>query len=356
MRTILSLALALFLAGCGKPITSSSEPNTSSFKNALQYDGVSESILLDLPTSFNFDLLPLEGRVTPKGKYWSGDSWRFTQGSINLRWNAGLREGFNYFSPTRREALTMPSEKIKALSPSEKYDLYMGRYDFPLRWEVDWIARSGTADWEGICHGWAGATINHPEPSPKTLVNPDGVEVYFGSADIKALVSYAYSKVLIRDEESLGKRCEKDTNSNDVFDEDYCDDDLSPMSFHAVLANYLGLRGRSVIADIDRYREVWNHPVIQFNSVIEKTTRTALGRTLQIRTKITYLDVVDKNSWEKHPPLYSYMTMKYELVLDQKGNITNGKWLSRERPDFLWTVRPVEKFDGYLSGINDLLK
>lgn len=353
---ILSLALAFVLCSCGKPITSS-DFETSTFKNALGYDGVSESILLDLSMSLNFDLLPLEGKVTSNGKYWSGDSWRFNQGSINMRWNTKEKEGFKYFSPTRREVITMPPELMKQLSPSEKYDLYMGRYDFPLRWEVDWMARTGSEDWEGLCHGWAGATINHPEPESKTLINPDGVPVYFGSSDIKALLSYAYSKVLIRDEESLGKRCEKDNiNGNTSTDEDYCDDDLSPVSFHAVLTNYLGLRGRSVIADIDRFKEVWNHPIVKYESVIERTTRSATGRTLQLRTKITYLDVVNKNSWEKHSPLHSFMTMKYELQLDQKGNITGGKWLSRERPDFFWTIKKVEKFDGYLSGISDLLK
>lgn len=344
--------LLLVLCGCGKPITGQ---EVTSWKSSLQYDGISESILLDISMSQNFDLLPLSGEVRKNGKYWSGDSWRLQQGSINKRWNTETKEGFHYFSPTRREALTMPEELMRQLSPSEKYDIYMGRYDFPLRWEVDYGARLATEGWEGLCHGWAGATINHPEPMAKTLMNPDGVPVYFGSSDIKALLSYAYSKVLIKEGQTIGKRCDENPQLlND--EEDRCNDDLSPMSFHVVVANYIGLRGRSVIADIDRYREVWNHPVTAYESKIEKQYKVSGGRKVQVKTKITYLDVMEKNSWDPHPSLYSYMTMKYELDLDTKGNIIGGKWLSRERPDFLWVVSKQEQFEGYLSGIKDLLK
>lgn len=240
---------------------------------------------------------------------------------------------------------------MKELSPAEKYDLYMGRYDYPLKWEVDFFARGGTADWEGICHGWAGASIHHEEPNPKVVKNPDGIEIHFGSSDIKALLSYAYSKVLISINESIGKRCETEDEI-----EDKCNNDLEAHIFHVVLANKLGLRAQTVIADMDRYKEVWNHPLIKYESKIEKYVSITAGRKAIVKTKLTYLDVVEKNSWTPHPPVISYMTTRYELHLDEKGNILSGKWLSRERPDFLWVVQKQYKFDGYLDGVLNLVE
>lgn len=175
-------ALLLLLSSCGKPI----EEEKTRKEVSTYVSGVSENILLETSMSYNFDLLPLEGKVRGSGRYWSGSSWRSSQGSINLRWNTPSKEGFGHKSPTRREVFTYPIKKMKELSPAEKYDLYMGRYDYPLKWEVDFFARGGTADWEGICHGWAGASIHHEEPNPKVVKNPDGIEIHFGSSDIKA--------------------------------------------------------------------------------------------------------------------------------------------------------------------------
>lgn len=348
MKNLIFISLFI-ICGCGKPITESKE--TARYISAL-HEGISTEILLDRTMSLNFDYLPLKGELRKKDRFWSGDSWRLNRGAINLRWNSPEKEGFDYLSPGPREAYTYPKAMLERLSPAEKYDLYMGRYDYPLRWEVDSLARMGSQSWEGLCHGWAGATVNHPEPSPKIMTNPDGVEIPFGSSDIKALLSYAYSKVLIKDEESLGKRCEED---NALLSEN-CDDDLSALSFHVVVSNKIGLRSQTLIADMDRYKEVWNHPILSYESTIEKMVSAPHGRTAVIRTKLIYLDVVEKNSWEKHPSVKSRMTVKYELKIDKAGNIIDGRWLTRERPDFLWTIEGREKFEGYLGGVMDLLK
>lgn len=313
--------------------------------------GVSEEIILDMKMSLNFDLLPLSGETRDKERFWSGDSWRLSRGAINYRWNSPKEEGFNYLSPTRRQILDMPIEEIKKLSPSEKYDLLMGRYDYPLKMEVDWLARAGFESWEGICHGWAGATLNHEEPVAKILENPDGVKIPFGVSDIKGILSYAYSKMLIGDGQAAGKRCD----ANEMGNEN-CDNDLSPLAFHAVLTNKLGLRGESFIADIDRFKEVWNHPLISFDSKVVSMRATKTGRVAVISTRLSYIDVVERNAWISLPDVISYMTVKYELELDRRGNMIGSKWISRERPDFLWTVTRPEEFSGYLSEVKTLLK
>lgn len=338
----------LLVVGCGKPITEGSGKNK--YQNAL-LSGVSEEILLDTSMSLNFDLLPLKGEVRREGKLWSGDSWRLKYGAINYRWNAKVKEGFTYLSPGPREILTLPKQKIKELSPAEKFDLYLGNYDYPFRWEVDTLARSGTAEWEGLCHGWAGASLNHSEPAPKTVVNPDGIEIYFGSADIKALLTYAYSKVLIDDHDSLGRRCDE------IGDDDNCNNDLTALSFHAVVTNKLGLRGKSIILDVDRGREVWNHPIVSYESTIHSMKSTKKGRTAIISTKIKYVDVVEKNSWEKgDADMMSYLTVKYRIDMDEYSNMIDSQWLSYERPDFLWTVKEQTEFTGSLSKLMNLIK
>lgn len=337
----------LLLAGCGKPITETKA--TQNTETNPYMGGVSENMLFDIKMSLNFNLLPLKGKVLNKERLWSGDAWAFNKGSINHRWNAAEKTGFDYKSPSSREVIAYPTDRLKELSPSEKYDIYMGRYDYPLKMEVDWMARAGKMDWEGLCHGWAGASLNHSEPAPVTVTNPDGIVVHFGSADVKALLTYAYSKINIRQEDSLGKRCEYYS----LIEEDFCDDDLSALTFHAVLTNKLGLYGQSFIADMDRYKEVWNHPILSYESKIDKRERNKVSVT----TKVTYVDITEKNDWEKGAKqMVSYLTVKYELDLDANGNMINGRWLTRERPDFLWTVSEPQEFDGYLSSIRSLIK
>jgi hypothetical protein len=347
MRTTIAVTCVLLVA-CGKPATPSRAPVA---KETTRVERI-----FDVEMSLNFDLLPLQGRVSEQGQFWSGHPWPSRRGSINQRWNAPERPDVYLRSPSAREALTMPVTLLGQLSPAEKYDLYQGRYDYPLRREVEGIVRSAEHDWEGICHGWAAASLNHVEPVGVTVRNPDGLEIPFGSADVKALLSYAYSKLLIRDTDAIGQRCEREDFVRAAADEN-CDDDLSPVTFHAVVANYLGLRGRSVIADLDRWKEVWNHPVVSYQTnILRMTSARNGGRRGLLRTKLVYVDVVEKNSWDPHLPVLGYLTVTYELEIDRAGNLTGGRWRSRNRPDFLWTIAKAYVFPGYLADVSTLLK
>lgn len=345
---MIKIALLILLTSCGKPIIDKSQGPS---RNALQ-SIVLEEELLSYTTYLNFNLLPLWGKVKNKQGVWSGNPWKLNKGGINFRWNSPQKEGFNYLSPTWRELMSMPQEQLARLAPSEKYDLYMGRYDYPLKNEIALQVRQNAEDWEGICHGWAGATLNHPEPQARVMVNPDGLEIPFGSADIKALLSYAYSKVLLTENQLIGKRC-GDTRANQG---DQCENDLTAKSFHSILSNILGLRGKSVVADLDRYQEVWNHPIISYQSKILAMNSIPNGKIVTLRTVIEYLDVIEKNSWNPIVPaaMISKMTLEYELHLDREGNMTGSKWLSRERPDFLWVIPRPETFEGYLMNVKDL--
>lgn len=333
--------LCVFLCGCGKDFSQTHKNQSTSKLN-----GVSHTLLLKTPLSRDIELLPLKGQVLKTKKLWSGDSWPLNRGAINFRWNSPLKESFNYLSPTTRELQNIPLDTLKRLSPAEKYDLYLGRYDYPLKYEVDILARTGGHNWEGLCHGWAAATLNHESPQEKILLNPDGLEIPFGSSDIKALLSYAYSKIILSSDQTLGKRCE----TNGLF-EDHCDNDLTALNFHLVLTNRLGLRGESFVADIERFKEVWNHPISAYTSTIIKKNRNSVT----FRTTLTYLDLIKENSWKETPNIFSYLTVEYELDLNRKGQLTKGRWLSEARPDFLWITEDEEVFTGYFEKMKNLV-
>lgn len=305
-----------------------------------------------------FSELPLRASLTNSKKLWSGDYWPLSKGNINYRWYSSKKIGLNLRSPTKEEALDMSIPELAELSPSEKYDLFTGRYDYPLRREVEKIANPNAKIWEGICHGWSPATINHNEPTPKLLLNPDGIRIPFGSTDIKALLSYYYAHVYRSpDTHQMGKRC-YGTPSPD------CMEDMNAGAFHLILTNRLGLEKKSVIADLQRFEEVWNHPITTYDSRVLGSERpffnSAPGtvKTVRIQTRVTYLDD-NGNDW--HPVIgtskQSYMTQDYDyhLDLDQNGDIIGGRWNSKARPDFLWYTNRARSFEGVLSRLEELL-
>lgn len=237
--------------------------------------GVSVPTIMSKKFVYEFDRLPVNGKAHGEQKYWSGDYWATQKGSINIRWNHPGQQGFNLKSPTREEAAIMSHESLSQLSPSEKYDLFTGKYDYPLRRNVATKANSSAQSWEGICHGWAPATMNHNEPTPKNMTNPDGIIIPFGASDIKALLSYYYAyEHKVANTHQMGRRC-----SRGRFANRNCKQDLNAGAFHIVLANKVGLLGEGFIADLDRFKQVWNHPVHTYDSKIMDTSNSdRIGR------------------------------------------------------------------------------
>lgn len=311
----------------------------------------------------NISKLPLNGTVTDQHHYWSGDYWALKKGSINYRWFAKHKVGFNYLSPTREEARRMTIPELAALSPAEKYDLMTGRYDYPLKNEVEKIADAGAETWEGMCHGWSPATMNHEEPRPKLIKNPDGIDIPFGSTDIKALLSYYYAYIYrAPDTFQVGRRCYKGPFLN--FDKD-CHEDMNAGSFHIILTNRIGIDGKGFIADMERFEQVWNHPFMGYDSQLIRETKptsdSAPGTTKrqELRTTVTYLD---ENGHDWHPvigtdkQLTKTVIYQYVVELNSSGEIIGGEWISKHRPDFLWMMARPENFEGSLSQLRQLLE
>lgn len=338
-------------------------------KMKLPWRWYSDPNIMSVDLERKLDQLPLSGSVQDDGRFWSGDYWALNKGNINYRWHDPRPTGFKLVSPTKEEAQVMSLADLSHLSPTEKYDLFTGRYDYPLRKEVEKIANKKAQSWEGICHGWAPATSNHKEPFAKGLTNPDGILIPFGSSDIKALISYYYAYGFEAPTHQMGWRCYHDER-NDPWDDDSntntedCKEDFNAGAFHIVMANKIALRNEGIIVDIMSGAEVWNHPIVSYTSKIVKykgPKRDSARGTVQ-RAKVETLARVvlgTGNYWEpvRGTPAQKETTKKYVYWLDLNAanEIIGGEWDSDERPDFLWVKYRPEHFTGTMERIGELL-
>jgi Transglutaminase elicitor len=312
----------------------------------------------------NFGAFPLKATINDGQKFWSGDYWALRDGNINLRWNNRNRRGWNYRSPSPQEAQQMSLEEISGLSATEKYDLWTGHYDYPLKAEVyELAANSRAEEWEGICHGWAPASMNHHEPTPKTVTSVDGLTIPFGSSDIKALLSYYYAYGFqVPNTYQTGSRC---FGGGGLFGRrGECPRDLNAGAFHIIIGNKIGLQGTGFVADLDKSDEVWNHPIKGYESQVTDEDRpnrsSAYGtvRVIRVKTKLFYVSETE-NYWL--PVLGTEhqveLTKKYEYDLDIGfgGEILGGKWKSGDRPDFIWLKEKPAAFEGHLARLGELL-
>jgi hypothetical protein len=308
--------------------------------------------------------LPLEGSVEIGPKAWSGHYWPSQEGGINVRWNHPAKEGFKYKSPSKEQVKRMSLNELATLAPTEKYDLFIGQYDYPMKELAATAASRRAPDWAGICHGWAPATLHHNEPSPKIVTNPDGIQIPFGSSDIKALLSYYYAfHHESEGSNQVGLRC---FFGRWMGGARACQEDLNAGAFHIVISNMLGIRHEGFLADVDRYKEVWNQPIVAYKSKIvadnlapSKGAAESAVKEMKVETDFFYVDEVDNVTWDvvhgTKDQLIAKKSYAYRLEINAYGNIVGGSWDSDERPDFLWNKEKATTFTGILSLLPQLL-
>ena len=285
---------------------------------------------------YTFTDLPLGGNLekTP----WSGDYWAKNKGGISYRWQTDER--FTYTSYTEDELKMMSSEEISLLSPAEKYDILVEHYDYPLNTRALASGNTNEAAWAGYCHGWAPAAHRYEEPKPMTLTNGDGIEIPFGSSDIKALLTYfegevANSTFVGHDWSStiysLGSTC----FSAEILDP-ACHDS-NPAAFHVVLTNRIGIMDMGFNMDVDKGYEKWNQPVYAYRSQI-LTTRPPSGQSAD-ETVVEYIMETEVHwAMEIHPMWEPVLltehqnseskTYTYSIEVDKDGEIIGGQWLT----------------------------
>jgi hypothetical protein len=342
-----------------------------------------------------FSDLPLLGELDDKRLGWSDSYWPSQKGGIAFRWNHENPLPFRYKLHSYEEVSLMNREDFSKLSPAELYDISQSDYTYTLTRKVLSTYRPHDLWWEGICHGWALAAANYPEPSKVLVTNKDGFQIPFGSSDVKALLSMhdAYnSKGLYA---RIGLRCNargKVPGEGSVRDgyapmPDELESetpeckDVNPGAFHIILSNAIGIHGKGVVADVDRFADVWNQPVIKYVASIrefltptEEERSQGIDKKLRVMMTMTYGEELqffsqeahkrgDRNFVSKEPvtrtgrQAFKFKLYEYYLELNQAGEIIGGEWISLTRPDFVWMKKRDLNFnDGEfkMSGLKDI--
>lgn len=358
-----------WLPWCATLVLMACRPNEAPNSLKEAWNPINHPQRFEANYEFRLDQLPDAGEA--QGPQWSGDYWPSDKGGIAYRWNAsgGIKEKVAYTLPSKEQ---WSSIDTRSLSPAEKYDIFAGDANFTLtrlersRTRVlaslpdssEYVPGFQIQSWEGLCHGWAPASILYEEPAPVTLRSPDGIEVAFGSADIKALLTYAMHEGVGSRDEQLGSRCEANFGelrrqlqegkiSQAAYQsavESLSCRDTNAGSFHVVLSNELGKRQKAFIADVTRDFEVWNQGIVSYRSeradVKKQRSPDAAPETVyevDVATEIKYINEI-KSTWNANgrQQIYKQADYRYRLELNEDQEIVGGKWLSEDRPDFLW--------------------
>jgi hypothetical protein len=312
---------------------------------------------------FKLDKLPTTGQSSKIP--WSDTYWPSYKGGIANRWQDETNNspGFQY-KLYKLEELKNGSVDLNILSPAEKFDIFNSRYDYPLL-NSEWHrTHPSDASWEGICHGWTPAAIYYEEPKNVTLKNKDGLEIQFGSSDVKALLSYFLAQFASGHEETqfIGERCNTDIQENpEKADSPECAD-ANAGTFHVMLTNMIGLAGKAFTSDIDRSIEVWNQPLTKYEYTLGNTsepTNTSAPGTVKVQSVSLTMYYVKETypSATAHEPLILNRKHDYVLDLDADGNILGGSYDENQsdRVDFMWSEE-VPAFFGDLERRDTIYK
>jgi hypothetical protein len=316
--------------------------------HALIWDEYSNPNIIDSTFEYNLNKLPLSGTLSTKP--WSGSYWAANKGSINIRWNAPGAPGSNYHLNSLEELKTMSRAQLLQLSPSEKYDVYMGRYDYPLHGEVTGWTYPAAQDWVGICDGWSVAATQYKEPNITDAVNPDGIIVPFGTSDLDGLMSFAAAAHFESQTRQVGLQCERI---------DQCDN-INVGSLHVILANEIGLKHEAIITQRVHTLEIWNQPTFGFNFELRGSAQSADGdHGVLVHGTLIYTDELNFPSYlpVTHTDQFAEGTieMDYILDLDANENIIGGSYLKgSDYPGFVWKEMNQLTFNNYMDGINHL--
>ncbi len=376
-RFILLLSLSILWTACRTTTLDSSTNEAPTGDNDPKWWGLDTMIYDDLPLSYRLPSIP-----------WAGDNWPTVRGGISYRWQSPKPtkdyKEFLFQIPTASELASMRDQEIDALSPAEKYDLWMGRTDLMTKDSATGRQRSFMLDsvaynikergvdeipfWTGICNGWSLAAINEPYPTKSVqVVSPSGRIINFYASDIQALISQIYFDyqpgiTIAR----LGALCSEPVpavNSDGRIVSPACRD-VNPMSFHLALGKILA-KGESFVIDINSTNETWNQPAVgyelKFSNKIPLSTNykdPAPQATqlvdVQVEFFYTVETLVGKESFtaQEMANLVKKIKYQYTLELDDRNQVVGGEWVPGSSiPDFLW--RPsVMPSDIILTGLD----
>ena len=343
--------------------------------------GVMENFL---QSSFETSLSAMETRRLFKGSVktqpWSGHYWPNYSGGLGFRWadprfpqTDDWARGERYFRSQSRSRTA-----FNILSPAEKYDYITGINPHSPgsltnhQWNLgrdEYERTRSVATWQGICHGWAPASIYMPKPLHNVAFRfPEG-ELVMNTEDIKALGSLYWANGTYPTLYA-GFRCNAErvrTNREGRVIDPNCFD-VNPADWHIALTHMVGVKKESFIIDAEENAEVWNHPVVSYEMEFFDPTRSDVRsasfrdvvRDLTNSTAIPHRTFRSPNTKfvvgvvsriqinvETMPgeteEVNDERVYVYDLELDANYNIVGGEWRDKARPDFLWRVKPGVK-------------
>jgi len=408
---LMLLTATVLMNACGQPSETSFTQEAWNRRNDPKIMGI-DVLTTEYQYETQFDLLPLSADL-PKTP-WSDYYWPTYQGGLTYRWAQDSSDFDRYVYQSKAFADLTPGE-IAVLSPAEKYDLYMGFEDY--RTTVAERERTGVLKripgqpgynaklrpiptWEGLCHAWAPATLAFDEPRSVIVKNKAGVEIPFSSSDINGLLTMFLHHAPSPHTSFLGGRCEEDLsaiqekieavrypyegspyfnltaaereaeikklqNELAVKSERSECRDTNAGAFHLVLTNQIARMQEGFIADVTRDDEVWNQAVYGFEvrtgEVKEGKSPGAAADTVKEITVTTTMKYIVEVGYHHERGAYeanaAEATVDYEYVLelDIHGAVIGGRWISYDRPDFLWK-QTTPSFEGVFSGVEEIYK
>lgn len=338
--SVLLLSGSSLLSSCGSPTRES---------GAVKEAWNPANDPLNLAGDFTRNLAALPNRGDVAQKPWTDSYWPSYQGGLANRWNDPTHpDAFSMHVYTPAEIAQLTSDEIARLSPAEKYDLYVGNNAWTLTYYHRQVNHADDPQWFGFCHGWAPAAMNFKEPKPVTLTNPQGIQIPFGSSDVKALLTFAQQyKRSPGDTHFLGQRCNADLQAHpENANAPECRD-TNAGAFHVVLTNMLGIKKQAFVADVTRDLQVWNQPVFGFTTqIINQSSNIYAGAApgtrsiVGVKTQMSYISEFgprwSATPFDAFPAQVGTANYEYTLELNAAGEIIGGAWQTEVRPDFLW--------------------
>jgi hypothetical protein len=318
--------------------------------------------------------IPTQGRVarTP----WSGDYLAHRYGGASARYGAMDTRYKSY--PVSINMYHQPGDYLankgrsdfsdyvnKYYSATEKYDLYVGDYQFTLTRSAKYLGakfnKGGDfASWMGLCHGLSPASYMVPTPNRaiRVLAADGKTVIEFLPDDVKALAATWWANIKF-DNRLAGKRHSA----------------IDAASFFLIFGNQIGRYRQNMAVEPFADAEIWNYGAIGYKAVYynvvtgkqgaysdSRIPKSSSGNfsnlgsaqgvyVLGVKFTIIYANTVNL----KHIKSGQTMTEKtsdysFALYLDIKESIVGSVWTSRSKPSYVWGPDKIPEgpFDKYL--------
>jgi hypothetical protein len=333
--------------------------------------------LVDMPEAMERNLSKMEGLKLLKGEAtqipWSDSYWPISRGGLGQRYQVDdvrfleWKESFDYIAQNPADQVFRTGNP-SLLAPAEKYDLMISSTEGSFtqtQWSDgrEYLERTGRVEgWMGSCHGWAAASMMMKEPKKIIEVSVNGKKLPFYPSDVKGLATGLWAAGGFQ-KKFIGGRCNLQNPPTDTHHRSRDNEclDTNPGTWHLVVVNQIGKSRRPFIMDARSTYEVWNHPVFRYsysyynpatNDVSQslEKARVKVGGWTDPRSSVRarnarwivgihmtadYAVENEPSTEENQASEFSSEEYRYDLELDQNGNIVGGEWYT-EHPDFLW--------------------